>query len=181
MTLVTDEPDRPAYRGGMRRAAVLAFVALSLSVAPPIARAAGDWVWPVVGPIVRGFDPPTSPFGSGHRGIDIAAAPATVLVAPEAGQVTFAGPVGGELFVTIDHGDGVRSTMSWLSAILVRRNDLVERGQPVAVSGHGHTALDTPHVHFGVRLGETYVDPLDYLGPIEVSRFVRLAPWVEAA
>jgi len=165
----------------MRRTFVFLLVGLSLTSAPSIARAAGTWVWPVVGPIVRGFDPPTSPFGSGHRGIDIAATPSTVLVAPEAGQVTFAGPVGGELFVTIDHGDGVRSTMSWLSAILVRRNDLVERGQSVAVSGHGHTALDTPHVHFGVRLGETYVDPLDYLGLLEVSSFVRLAPWDDAA
>jgi len=165
----------------MRRTVVVLLVALSLIFAPSIAWAAGTWAWPVVGPIVRGFDPPTSPFGSGHRGIDIAAATSTVLVAPEAGQVTFAGPVGGELFVTIDHGDGVRSTMSWLSSILVRRNDLVERGQPVAVSGHGHAALETPHVHLGVRLGETYVDPLDYLGPPEVSSFVRLAPWDDGA
>ena len=165
----------------MRRTFVFLLVGLSLTSAPSIARAAGTWVWPVVGPIVRGFDPPTSPFGSGHRGIDIAATPSTVLVAPEAGQVTFAGPVGGELFVTIDHGDGVRSTMSWLSAILVRRNDHVERGQPVAVSGHGHTALESSHVHLGVRLGEIYVDPLDYLAPLEVSSFVRLAPWDDAA
>ncbi|HET7928822.1 MAG TPA: M23 family peptidase, partial [Actinomycetota bacterium] len=36
---------------------------------------AGTWAWPVQGPVIRGFDPPDTPFGAGHRGIDIAVAP----------------------------------------------------------------------------------------------------------
>ena len=74
---------------------------------------------------VRGYDPPDSPYGSGHRGIDIATAIGTVVVAPDHGVVTFAGKVGGRLFLTIDHGGGVLSTCSWLTSVLVRKGDRV--------------------------------------------------------
>src|SRR5438045_9674558 len=93
---------------------------------------AGGWTWPVVGPVIQTFDPPDTPYGSGHRGIDIAASVGTTVVAPADGTVTFAGPVGGYLFLTIDHGGGLSSTYSWLSAQLVRKGDRVLQGQPVA-------------------------------------------------
>lgn len=150
--------------------------ALIAFVQPGPARAAGDWTWPVIGPVIRGFDPPDTPFGSGHRGIDIAVAVGTTVRAPAAGLVTFAGPVGGHLFLTIDHGNGLESTHSWLSAILVRRGQVVGAGEAIARSGTGHPGSSGPHVHFGVKLDDAYVDPLDYLGPIEVWRFIRLAP-----
>lgn len=136
----------------------------------------GAWWWPVVGPVVRGFDPPDSPYGSGHRGIDIAVASGAVVVAPASGVVTFSGPVGGRLFLTIDHGGGLESTSSWLSALLVRRGQTVAAGEPVARSGTGHTGALVPHLHFGVRLDDVYVDPLDHLGPVDLSGFLRLAP-----
>jgi murein DD-endopeptidase MepM/ murein hydrolase activator NlpD len=140
------------------------------------ARAAGDWTWPVVGPVIRGFDPPDSPYGSGHRGIDIAAPVGTSVRAAAAGVVTFAGPVGGRLFVTVDHGGGLESTYSFLDALAVRRRDVVSQGQPIGRSGTGHAGDAVPNLHFGVRLADVYVDPLDYLGPVEVWRFIRLAP-----
>ena len=127
------------------------------------ATAAVPWAWPVTGPIVRGYDPPDSPYGSGHRGIDIAAAVGTVVLAPDAGVVTFAGKVGGRLFLTIDHGGGVTSTCSWLTSVLVRKDDRVVRGQPVATTGWGHADLPVPHLHFGVRVDGAYADPLAYL------------------
>jgi murein DD-endopeptidase MepM/ murein hydrolase activator NlpD len=153
----------------------LACVVLASSAAGQ-AIAAGDWSWPVVGPVIRGFDPPDTPFGSGHRGIDIAVALGSPVRAPAAGTVTFAGPVGGRLFLTIDHGGGVESTYSWLDGITARRGDAIERGQVIGRSGAGHTGSLVPHLHLGVRLLDVYVDPLDYLGPIEVWRFIRLAP-----
>lgn len=157
---------------------VLLLGALLTLVAPGSARAGGDWTWPVVGPVIRGFDPPDTPFGPGHRGIDIAAAVGTPVVAAEAGVVTFAGPVGGRLFVTIDHGDGVESTYSFLSAIVARRGTVVGRGEMIARSGSGHAGEPIPHLHVGVKLDDVYVDPLDYLGPLEIWRFIRLAPLV---
>ena len=130
----------------------------------------------MTGPIVRGYDPPDSPYGSGHRGIDIAAEMGSVVLAPDAGVVTFAGKVGGRLFLTIDHGGGVTSTCSWLTSVLVRKNDRVTRDQPVATTGWGHADLTVPHLHFGVRLDGAYVDPLAYLGAPSVTSMIRLAP-----
>ena len=158
----------------------VAWILLSSLAAGP-ARAAGDWTWPVRGPVIRGFDPPDTPFGSGHRGIDIAAGVGTPLRAAAAGAVTFAGPVGGRLFVTIDHGAGLESTYSFLSSLAVRRGDAVAQGQTIGRSGSGHAGALVPHLHFGVRLADVYVDPLVYLTPMEVWRFIRLAPLDVAA
>jgi murein DD-endopeptidase MepM/ murein hydrolase activator NlpD len=136
----------------------------------------GTWTWPVVGPLLRGFDPPDSPFGSGHRGIDIASAPDTPVLATAPGVVSFAGPVGGRLFVTVDHGGGLESTYSFLASLAVRRGAAVVAGQVLGTSGTGHAGSTVPHLHLGVRLDDAYVDPLAYLGPVEVWRFIRLAP-----
>ena len=156
-----------------------ALVALALIAPDPARAAVGDWTWPVAGPVIRGFDPPDSPFGSGHRGIDIAAAVGTPVLAAAAGVVAFAGPVGGRLFVTVDHGAGLESTYSFLASIAVRRGAVVSAGDVVASSGAGHVGIEPPHLHVGVRLDDVYVDPLAYLGPIDVWRFIRLAPLVE--
>ena len=147
-----------------------------LAVAADGVVGAADWAWPVVGPIIDPFDPPDSPFGAGHRGIDIATPAGTVVVAPEAATVAFSGKVGGQLFVTLDHGGGLESTYSWLSATLVKRNDVVARGQPIARSGAGHAGKAPAHLHLGVKLTDVYQDPLAYLGPMSVSAFIRLAP-----
>jgi murein DD-endopeptidase MepM/ murein hydrolase activator NlpD len=159
---------------------LLLFMAVAWAVLAPSAagqaRAAGDWSWPVVGPVIRGFDPPDTPFGSGHRGVDIAIIVGSPVRAPAAGTVTFAGPVGGRLFLTIDHGAGLESTYSWLDAVTARKGDTISRGQMIGRSGTGHPGTLVPHLHFGVRLLDVYVDPLDYLGPVEVWRFIRLAP-----
>ena len=144
--------------------------------APSAVVGPANWTWPVQGPVIDAFDPPDTPFGAGHRGIDIAAAAGTVVVAPEAARVAFAGKVGGQLFVTLDHGGGLESTYSWVGSALVRRNDLVARGQPIATTGLGHPGKEPPHLHLGVKLADVYQDPLAYLGPASVSAFIRLAP-----
>ena len=110
----------------MKRALLFVLVLSVISVASGApASESGTWTWPVIGPVIRGFDPPGSPYGAGHRGIDIAAHDASVVRAPAAGVVTFAGNVGGRLFVTIDHGGGLLSTCSFLSSLLVHEGDVV--------------------------------------------------------
>jgi murein DD-endopeptidase MepM/ murein hydrolase activator NlpD len=161
---------------------VMALVLSVLSVAPAVpALASGTWTWPVGGPVIRAFDPPGSPYGSGHRGIDIAAPVGTAVRAPASGVVTFAGSVGGRLFVTIDHGGGLLSTCSFLSALLVHEGDLVVQGQDIALSGTGHVGDAAPNVHLGVRLVGQYVDPMDYLAPMSIVDLIRLAPIVPAS
>jgi murein DD-endopeptidase MepM/ murein hydrolase activator NlpD len=153
----------------------LIVMALVGAIAGP-ASSSGTWVWPVTGPVIRAFDPPDSPYGSGHRGIDIAAAAGSVVLAPADGRVAFAGPVGGRLFLTLDHGGGLESTFSWVASLDVRRGELVTAGQPVARTGGGHTGDVVPNLHLGVKLDDAYVDPLAYLSPLDVSALIRLAP-----
>ena len=149
-------------------------------VSATAAVAAPPWTWPVAGPIVRGYDPPDSPYGAGHRGIDIAAPVGSVVIAPDDGVVTFAGPVGGRLFLTIDHGGGLSTTSSWLTSLLVRKGATVTRGQPVATTGWGHADLTVSHLHFGVRLDGEYVDPFAYLDAPAIANVIRLAPLDDA-
>lgn len=135
----------------------------------------GTYGWPVRGEVVRPYDPPESPFGSGHRGIDIAAPLGTPVRASQTGTVAFAGPVAGALYVSIDHPDGVRTTYSWLSEVGVRPGDPVERGSPIGLTGPGHPGTDPPHLHFGARFAGEYIDPMLLLGGGSLVGLVRLA------
>jgi len=160
-------------------ATALVFVAVSWSASPVRAATTpptGSWRWPILGPVLRGFEPPPTPFSAGHRGIDIGAPFGTPVHAPANGTVTFAGPVGGLLFVTVDVGDGYLATSSYLARILVKRGQSVVAGDVIALSGRGHPEIDQPQLHFGVRLHGTYVDPMPLLAPQSVVDIVRLAP-----
>jgi murein DD-endopeptidase MepM/ murein hydrolase activator NlpD len=166
---------RTRPRGVAARIMLVTVVGL-LALGPSPARAAGDWTWPIVGPIVRGFEPPAFPYGPGHRGIDIGAPAGTVVVAPAPGIVTFAGTVAGSLYLTIDHGGGVVSTYSWLMGLIAHKGDVVTRGQPIARSGFGDPGSSVSSLHLGVKVNGVYVDPLEFLMPLDVSTMIRLAP-----
>jgi murein DD-endopeptidase MepM/ murein hydrolase activator NlpD len=175
--------------GLTRMAAVAVAVALSTTgagpAAPPLGALAdpgpayGSYSWPVVGSVLRPFESPESPFGAGHRGIDIAGPAGTVVRASMDGVVAFAGKVAGSLFVSIDHPDGVRTTYSWLSAVTVRAGDPVSAGAVIAASGPGHPGTDPPHLHFGARFQGDYLDPLLLLGGASLVGLIRLAPLEE--
>jgi len=156
---------------------------LALGLAGPVtvldataAPMGGPWAWPVVGPVLRPYDPPEDPYGSGHRGIDIGAAPGTPILVPADATVSFAGQVGGQLFVTLDHGGGLNSTFSWLSAVEVRKGQVVLRGEVLGRTGQGHPGSVQPHLHLGAKLNGAYVDPMVYLGPPPVADLIHLAP-----
>ncbi len=156
---------------------LLLLALLAMAAAPVRALAvAGGWPWPVIGPIIRGYEPPAGPYGPGHRGIDIGSAIGTPILSPARGVVTFAGKVGGQLFVTVDHGGGLSTTYSWLSATLVRKNDTVIGGEVLGLSGTGHPGSITPHLHFGVKLNGAYVDPFLVLSAGSVVDLIGLAP-----
>ena len=168
--------------GRIESAAFAAVVFFSVLVATAPARADpayGTYVWPVVGPVIRGFEPPPDPYGPGHRGIDIGTPFGSTIVAAQDGTVAFAGWVGGSLFISIDHDDGVRTTYSWISAADARKGDVVTRGQVIGKTGQGHPGSITPHLHFGARIGTTYIDPMLLLEPGSVAGFIHLAPLLE--
>jgi hypothetical protein len=144
---------RPIRPGRPAVAATLVVVAcLTGAVAnPAAAEPAGAYRPPVDRPVVDPWRPPDRPYGPGNRGIDYATVPQEEVRAAGDGEVTFAGPVGGSLHVTVLHPDGLRTSYSFLHAVTVRRGDRVGRGQPVGTAGS--------RLHFGVRAGDRYLDP----------------------
>ena len=114
---------------------------------------------PIEGPVVTGFAP--SHRYDGHWGVDIASPYGSAVSAPEAGVVSFAGRVAGMRSVTIRTDDGLRVSLSFLSSIEVSAGERVSAGMIVGRSGlaHGEAA-----VHMSIRIGQTYVDPMGYLG-----------------
>jgi len=110
---------------------------------------------PADGPVVRGFAP-QGPYG-GHWGVDVAVDPGTPVRAVAAGVVTFSGSIAGNQTVTVSHGGGVRTSYSYLSARYVTGGHRVAIGGAVGASGvdHGVAAI-----HFSLRVGDRYVDPL---------------------
>ena len=146
----------------------------------PPAASSGTYVWPLRGQVIHAFEAPAGPYGPGHRGIDIAAPFGSQVVAAQDGVVAFAGSVAGSLFVSVDHPDGIRTTYSWLSKTAVRKGETVRKGDAVGTTGHGHPGEPTPHLHFGARIGDVYIDPMLLLEGGSIAGVIRLAP-LEAA
>lgn len=115
-------------------------------------------VVPLEGEVVRRFDAPACPWCPGHRGITVRAEPGQEVVAVADGQVVFAGPVGGAVYVVQSIGGGVRVTYGHLGEVApgIEESAQVVAGQVVALAGGA--------VHIGVRLGEAYLDPLAFFG-----------------
>ncbi|MEU0669527.1 peptidoglycan DD-metalloendopeptidase family protein [Streptomyces lavendulocolor] len=127
-------------------------------------------VWPVGPPrpaVVRGWEPPASAYGPGHRGVDLSAAPGTVVRAAAAGRVSFAGPVAGRgvlsITLTATGAPPLRTTYEPVRP-RVRPGADVTAGQVVAVVTPGAGAHCAPAcLHWGLRRGDTYLDPLSLL------------------
>lgn len=142
----------------MRRLVVAVAVGvLHLGVCAAPASAAGG-IMPVPGPVVGAFDPPEVRWGSGHRGVDVAADPGSAVVAPQAGTVTFAGLVARKPVVVISHGE-TRTTLEPVTAT-VRVGTRVAAGEQVGVLEPGHACAAGNCLHWGLKRGDVYLDPL---------------------
>lgn len=137
---------------------------------------AGLLVPPVDGPVIRSFDAPPRDYGSGHRGVDFAAEPGTLVRAAAHGTVTFAGQVAGSGAVTVDHGNGMRTTYSRLDEIHVAAGARVDQGTWLGTVRDAHDRQ--AGLHLGVIVDDQYADPETYLGPLDVSSAIHLAPVV---
>jgi len=128
-------------------------------------------IWLATGPFVSPL-PDFEPFpnfgqrrkynqkvASQHTGVDISAPEGTPVHAANSGRIVLAS----ELYysgktVIIDHGLGIFTYCCHFSKILVKRGDLVKKGDIIAEVGQ--TGRSTgPHLHWSVRLLDSRVDP----------------------
>ena len=149
--------------------ALVVAAALTVAAAPASAEESPPVVEyrpPVEGPVVEPFRAPEHDYAAGNRGVDFSAAAGEEVRAVADGEVVFAGQVGGALHVVVRHADGLRSSLSFVADITVRRGQDVRAGDVIAVAGGP--------VHFGLRAGERYLDPMPFLRGGEPE--VHLAP-----
>jgi murein DD-endopeptidase MepM/ murein hydrolase activator NlpD len=121
--------------------------------------------------VVSGFDPPATRWGAGHRGVDLLGRAGQPVHASLGGTVTFARTLAGRGVVVVDHGT-LRTTYEPVSA-RVAVGDVVGRGQEIGTLQHTSShCLPRACLHWGLRRGEDYLDPLTLVG----AGPVRLLP-----
>lgn len=114
-------------------------------------------VVPVPGPVLEGFRPPACERCAGRRGVVIGSQPGVMVRAVRSGAITYAGHVGGRLYVVQSISPGVRVTYGWLAEVGdIAAGDVVTGGQALGIAA--------TRTYLGVRLGQTYIEPLRYLG-----------------
>lgn len=108
-----------------------------------------------------------------HTGQDLPAPMGSPVKATAPGKVIFAGNKGGYgLRVEVDHGDGVITTYSHLSAANVKVGDTVPAGQAIAKVGSSGKSTG-PHLHYELIRGGQKVDPTK---PGAVPKRAELTP-----
>ena len=120
----------------------------------------------------KGID--TSPFGvrrtfngkieGRHRGLDIDGKNGDPIVATNDGKVVLVADdfyyIGNAVF--IDHGAGLFTIYFHMTKTLVSQGERVKRGQRIGTIGKTGRVTG-PHLHFGVKVADTYVNPVDLL------------------
>lgn len=128
------------------------------------------FVWPVSGysRISSYFGNRKDPFGAGtkmHKGIDIPAPLGTPIKAIGDGQVAWSYyHYSAGNWVGVDHGNGLYSVYMHMSKFLVKEGDIVKAGEVIGLMGSTGSSTGS-HLHLGVRLNGSYVNPLNYVSP----------------
>jgi murein DD-endopeptidase MepM/ murein hydrolase activator NlpD len=96
---------------------------------------------------------------SQHYGIDLAGAEGEPVLATNDGVVILVRDCfASGKSIALSHGAGLFSVYFHLSEFNVRHGDHVRHGQPIGKVGKTGRATG-PHLHFGVKVGDLYVDP----------------------
>ena len=97
--------------------------------------------------------------GAGHEGIDIYAKTGTPVIASASGAIidSFSNPFYGNQII-IGHGENengisVTSRYLHLNERLVKKGEMVSRGQQIGTLGSSGILASYPHLHFEIRLG----------------------------
>jgi len=166
----------PTCRAPRAIASALALLAVLAPLADPRAYAASgagagaaDRVMyepPVEAPVRRGFQQPACRWCPGNRGLDYDTPAGVPVRAIGPGRVTFAGRIGQDVYVTVTHPDGLRSSYAYVGTPVVGVGAAVSTGQVLART--------IGPLHLGIRRGDTYLDPAPLLRT--ARRRPRLVP-----
>jgi murein DD-endopeptidase MepM/ murein hydrolase activator NlpD len=176
---------RRSSRTGLLLTASLLLIALSAGTAlggepqaPGTLPGVERFHWPLAPPhpVLRPFQPPSIPFGPGHRGVDLGGRVGEQVLAAGSGLVLYAGPLADRSLVSIEHEGGLRTTYEPVRPS-VRVGQQVRQGQAIGVllGGHPGCPAKAPVVclHWGAHRQQIYLDPLHLVEPGRV----RLLPW----
>jgi murein DD-endopeptidase MepM/ murein hydrolase activator NlpD len=165
-------------------AVLLAVAAVSATATSPMAATAADadpaplgsYLAPVTPlRLLHAFDPPPERWLAGHRGVDLAADVGQQVLAPRAGVVSFVGKVVDRGVLTIAHSDGRRSSFEPVSSDLTV-GDRIAAGQLVGEISAERSHCGTACLHWGVREGDVYINPLDVLSGYGPVRLITVRP-----
>ncbi|MEV7386790.1 MULTISPECIES: M23 family metallopeptidase [unclassified Streptomyces] len=133
---------------------------------PPVPAIGRAWPVGVRPAVLRGWEPPATVYGPGHRGVDVAASAGEPVRAVAAGRVSYAGRVAGRGVVSVAlAGTDLRTTYEPVTAT-VRKGDEVAAGEVVGtVEPGGAHCGGRACVHWGLLRGDAYVNPLLLLPP----------------
>ena len=110
-----------------------------------------------------------------HGGTDLSAPMGTEVLAANNGRVALVGNfffAGGS--VVLDHGGGLFTMYFHLSEFKVAEGEMVKKGDVIALSGSSGRVTG-PHLHWGARLANARIDPLELLKKIS-SRWQPTPP-----
>lgn len=130
----------------------------------------GGFAWPVTGRLSGVFGSQRILNGEArrpHSGVDVAAPKGTPVSTIANGVVALADA---DMFFTgntvmVDHGHGVTSVYAHLSKLLVKKGARVSKGQRIGLVG-ATGRVTGPHLHWGVSVARTAVDPALLVGPM---------------
>lgn len=98
-----------------------------------------------------------------HKGLDIAAATGTKVIAPADGKVVFADRDGAYgLCVEVDHGNGIKTRYAHMSKIGAKLGSVVKRGDLIGLVGNTGRSTGA-HLHYEVMVNGVHTDPLAYI------------------
>ncbi len=99
-----------------------------------------------------------------HNGIDIITRVGTEVYAPGAGKVIFTGRRDGYgRTIEIDHGFGYKTLFAHLSKVLVKKGQLIKRGDLIALSGKSGNLTTGPHLHYEIRHNGIALNPRNFM------------------
>ncbi len=133
----------------------------------PTVTGTGKFMWPTTSTRITSDYGDTSDRSSPHKGVDIGAVKIGVwgdpIYAADSGTVTIAtlNATAGN-WIWIYHGDGLYSVYMHCASLKVSVGDTVTKGQVIATMGSTGNS-NGAHLHFGVRLNGSYVNPWNYV------------------